>query len=213
MATNPKADQAQAVHQRYSERIAAIRKDDRLSDKAIRIALAQAWVTAADALAKLREAYQDDFDRERRQLEARVLRPTLSGLAPTTSDRIAQDASFRDALDRATKAENSTDLIQLLERSERVGDAIQVRAVVATAFERRDLHTLDAHLERHPTERADLERLLDLSGPSAAREKIAVSMVFGPPPIPAETGAAFELGVRQLAEDRAEPAASSPSWF
>jgi hypothetical protein len=217
MASNPRVDEAQAVHDTFTSRVAAIRANDRLSELAKREALAQAWVTAADKLDALRAAYQEDVGGERRDLERKLLRPKVPGLAPTAADRLALDASFRDALDRASSIESSEELVQLLQRSERVGDAVQVRAIVATAVERGDLHVLEAHLEVHPDERADFERLLEMStGATSRRERLAMSMVFGRPPVPGELGTSDEFAVRRVAEGRSDTEAptlaGAPAW-
>ena len=190
-----KVTEACAQFQAFAD---TVRSDRRLSDEAKRHALAKAWVRTADKVKEIRDDYFGQAERERKNLEARLLRPPSSSFA-SAAEKVAADTSYRDALDRADRTENAEELTRLLSRAQRVGDDLQVRAVLATALERRDFNTLNAHVEHNPRQEEDIQNLLDLSGEASARQKLMASLHFAGPTIPPEIGARDEFAVRELA--------------
>jgi hypothetical protein len=79
----------------------------------------------------------------------------------SASERAMIAMSYRDALDRAERSaadpENSTALLDLLERAEVAGDDLLARAVYHTATRRGARQVADTYLASRPTEQARWE--------------------------------------------------------
>ena len=204
---DPRIEKATALNSRFSDVVEGFRNNKQLTAEAKRKALAQAWVVTSDEVAKLRNEFLDQADKRRRELEEKHLRPKRPHWAADPAERVARDGSWRDALDRADRADNPEALLRLLRRAQSVGDDIQERAVLAAAFERGPaayLDVLNAHVGAHPDEEGALQELVE-SGPMSLSQRVKAEMVFPTPPVPGELGNASEFAIRQIAAGAAAP--------
>lgn len=96
------------------------------------------------------------------------------GTTGLSGDPASLAISRRDAADRAASAETSSDLRNLLDRANRIGDEVLARAVAERAFEQQDVDVLNAFLETRPHLDGDLQRLWD-----AQRQADNLSQSFG----------------------------------
>jgi hypothetical protein len=119
---------AQAARGDYARRVAAIRADTRLSPDGKRIALAKAWSSTKVTTDRLRQEATEAQERERRRLEARLF--SIKDQDP------AQAVNYRDALDRAQRAQTPDAAAGLLTQAERTNDSLLGRAVLQVAVDR-----------------------------------------------------------------------------
>ena len=120
--------------------------------------------------AKIR-ALQDEasaaLEAERQRLERLLFSPPrpLSAATTSVSDRIAQDASYRDALDRARRTDpgQPESLRELLEQAQRTSDDLQSRAAMVIAFERGNVDVINAWSSANPSYERDVDRFYELS--------------------------------------------------
>ncbi len=127
------------IREQFASEVDTARADKLLSDEGRRQKIARSYLRADTAAAKISADIEAVEENSRTLLERTLFRPQLP-LGATPSDRIAADASFRDALDRAVATDPDDDsLAQLMHRSTITGDAIQARAVLAVAADRADL--------------------------------------------------------------------------
>lgn len=148
MATDPR-DSADTVRQQLDRRILALREDLRL-DQGVRVReMAQAYVDARAEMNTLKASFVGYVADERAALERRVFAPP--GSAPATAEaRVARDASFRDALERAERCANQDDLRALQRRAVRVGDDYLEQACLVLAAEHAWQNAVDDYGSRHP---------------------------------------------------------------
>lgn len=151
----------QSVQSRGRQRIEEIREDKRYTPDAKAEQIKETKEQHNAKIAELRKLHADsiaaDTDRIRRQL----FKP-LGNITDRPADKVARDASFRDALQRAratTKDADSSDLVDLLNDASFTGDDLQERAAMVVAMERGDVPALDQWLERHPSDNASISAL------------------------------------------------------
>src|SRR5687767_2191311 len=129
-----RVSKAQGLLEQFNGTLEGFRSNKELTAEAKRRGLAQSWVTTAEAIRALKDEYLGEAARQKKALEEKLVRPPKLPFGATPSEAIARDASFRDALDRAEKAETPDALLAVLRRGELYGDPIQVRAAVAVAI-------------------------------------------------------------------------------
>jgi len=130
-------------------------------------------------LAQLQDEDTKQVETERAELERRLLAPPDISVTATASDRIARDASYRDALERARGAKEGPRLLEMFRDAERFGDSIMAKACMAVALDRGEIPVLDAWLETHPNDEPKLQRLFDLTSAKAITTRsFAVAAVF-----------------------------------
>lgn len=127
-------DRARTLADSYTERLRDIRNDQRLSDDGRRGEIARLYVDHREAKRQLREEHEAALRRQRADLQSNAF-----GLH-STSDRhadIAEQASYRDALDRAERVGKPDEAITLMDRSKITGDHLLAKALVTVAAQRR----------------------------------------------------------------------------
>jgi hypothetical protein len=142
-----------------------IEADPRYTGEAKADMVATARTAANRKLQAMHDEYIARVESERKRLERLLFAPPSLPLGATTSDRVARDASFRDALDRAgrTRPEQPDDLLDMLRRAQRSGDAIQARAALTVALDRNHVAAINAYTDENPREQRDVERLYELT--------------------------------------------------
>jgi hypothetical protein len=133
MAADPR-DLAITVRERLDAQIVALRDDLRL-DAQVRLRdMAAAYIKAKDKMLALRAQFGEAIAEQRNELERSLLSAPGSG-SLTAEGRIARDASYRDALERAERCADDKELLGLLDRAHRVGDDALERACLVLATE------------------------------------------------------------------------------
>lgn len=134
-----------------TRQIAEIRADQRLSDDAKAADVARLTAETNANRKALGAAHEAGLAAELDTLRRRLCSPP--GVA-TGAERIARDASFRDAMQRAhaTEARNGPvhPLMDVIHGARLTGDDLQERAAMVVALERGDADVLDAWLQAHP---------------------------------------------------------------
>lgn len=168
----------------YHKNLERIRQDRELSDagRARRIALLHH--RHASEMRALREQHDRLLGEERQRLQRKAFgAPIPAGATP--SERQAAEAGYRDALERAERAENEKDALRILDRAHRTGDPTMARAVAAIASERGWTHALSTYAGAFDagvvSELAELESAL-----ADPQQKFAASMTFSTAGTPRE---------------------------
>lgn len=157
------AEQAEAVRAEYARTSSAIEADQRLTPEAKAKMRAEAREQANGRLRAIHEATEASIARERANLERRLMSPPALGVAATTSDKIARDASYRDAVERARRvAADPGALVELLELAESTGDDLQARAILAVGLQRGHAHVVNRYTSTRRAEEQAVDRLYEL---------------------------------------------------
>ncbi len=145
-----------------------IRSDGRLTDDGKRRQVAQVYVKARDRLDQIRRAASEQRAAETKRLEDKAFK-----IDP------ADMPSYRDALDRVGRLEDSPQLLTLIDRAAKTGDRVQLRAAAAwSADQGAGGDILDVLAEHLPGE-IDAVRALARSRHDARASRLQDGMYFG----------------------------------
>ncbi len=151
------ADQVSAEARR---RLDAIRDDTRLSGEAKVSDTARVRAERNARMRALGEAHEAALRGELERLQRQMCSPP-AGL--TGAERIATDASFRDALQHAHQTEQRDatrqQLMDLWHSARLTGDSLQERATMVIGLERDDRDVLAAWIETHPEDAEPMQHL------------------------------------------------------
>ncbi|WP_285063691.1 hypothetical protein [Frigoribacterium sp. ME-P-080] len=140
----------------FQARIEQIRGDGMLSDQGKLGEIKAEYDRALATKAKI------DADRVK-QLEARrsSIEQNRLWLRPSEAANSSTVIAFRDSQQRADTLKDEAEALRSLERSERSGDNLHARAILAAAFEpdRMWINVVDAYVAKHPETEADLHEL------------------------------------------------------
>lgn len=220
---------ATVANKRYDERREQIRNNDRLTDDEKRRLIAAEWVRAFDEIAAAREAVTAEAARELQALKLKRLGAPSLPVGAGPEEALVRRTSYRDALERADRRETAPDLERLLRQAVLSGDKEQEQAALVVAMTRvltnlggkskvedgNPLTVVNAYLENHPAEEADLQRIIDLtavvdhSSNAGTKASLRDDMRFAAPAFPSETGAVSEADVRRLAAKAPQPRGSA----
>lgn len=201
MTEDDRATRASEARSAYQYAVAQIRQDPNLSPEGRSRAIAREWVRAEKEISEAREEWIAQQDRIKASFEDRVLRPPKLTYGATPSEKIMRDTSFRDAIDRADRAESKEERLKMLRRARQSGDALMERAVVVVALDRQELAVLQDHVAAHPDEKDAVEGLVALTTTEAREQKIASQITFSKPALPRDAGGFTEGAVRRMAAD------------
>ena len=160
----PEEQRASELRANYQRSVEALRNDRRLTEEAKAEGIAEARGRTNASLAELYKKRTESRRAERARLERSIFAAPASLPGATVGDRIAIDASFRDALDRAkrTSIEQPEELMELATQAEVVGDRLQSRAALVVAFDRGHVEVINAWTDANPGWRNDVERLWEV---------------------------------------------------
>lgn len=211
------------INARFDSIVAEIIGDRMLSEEGRREKLARAYVAADDAVLVVRNRAKKKAAAEIAKLEKKLIGPGPASMALTGAEKIARDASFRDALGRANTAaqtplesmgalvtiggvqQNVTAptaaLVSMLDQAELVGDTLQAKAILTVAYQARNADVVNAFLGYHADLDTDLNRLWSLTGGTGENlgAELMREMRLGGPPIPEPLRALGPIALRQLA--------------
>jgi hypothetical protein len=162
------------IRHSLDEAVRQARNDLTLSDVGRQMKIAAAWLDATQKIADLKAAAFAAEDARRKKLQEQVFGLDTSGVPLDV--QVAQQAAFRDALDRADKAvaadNGPATLLRLVERSLRVADDLQAKAAVSVALEKGFGDTVDRYLLENPALEAPIQELQSLN-PGPAGDRVA----------------------------------------
>jgi hypothetical protein len=156
------AEQAATLRDRFTARAESIEANGDLSDEARARMLEEARAATNEQIRVLHDQVVGGWESERQQLEKDILGPPPAPMWDGPTDRIARDASYRDALDRVVRTEDSDALARLHRTAALVGDYLQERAAMAIALEAGHADIVNAYIEAHPGDGPKIERLWEL---------------------------------------------------
>jgi hypothetical protein len=195
--TDPHAEKAQELVARHQRELEQIRADTRLSPAGKLQRVARSYLVARDGAAAAKQEAAAAREAERRKIEERLFRPPT---APGAAENIARQASYRDALERASRVSSPAEIAAMLDLARITGDDLQEQAIVAVATKRQDTDALKAYLQQRPEAEPDLQRLLDLTSPPTAADAFTEAMKFAGPQRPQEIGRASDQTLLRIAE-------------
>jgi hypothetical protein len=196
------------IRQRLDQAVTAVRNDLTLSDVGRQMKIAAAYLDADQKIADLKaEAFAAE-DARRKKLTEQVFGFDTSGLP--LDAQVAQQAAFRDGLDRADKAleDGPQGLWRLVNRALRVADPLQAKAAVSVALEHNLPDPINRYLLENPALEAPIQELqaLNVSGRASAADQISREMNFSLAK-PAEISAMQPGQIRQLVNGTADQTA------
>lgn len=143
---DPRVSKATTVHQTARAELAAIKSNNDLTERAKGEYSARVRAEANAKLAELQAEFQAAADARLDGLKRQVFTAAHPYNA-TSTDRIAIDASYRDALERAARTDPvSTELQELTQRAVLTGDKLLAKAAAAVGLERADIQSVDVYL-------------------------------------------------------------------
>lgn len=182
MAQTP--EDLKAAHARLVEQV---RANPQLSDEGRRRQIARSYLSTSEAIDGLRIQLEQANEAERKRLEKRFVGPSPLPLGATTADSIARDASFRDALERASATPpGDGKLGEIMQRATMVGDTLLARAALTVAIERSDVPAVNVWLADHPADDAPMNRLFALAEESSTSAAFHRALEFSKPDKPRE---------------------------
>ena len=137
-------------------RYAEIRNNPDLSQEAKRRAIAKFYLVTKAGVDKLKS----DLDAATNGRQEALARQ-LYGIPAPADGSVA--ISYRDAQDRAGKAEDESAAIALVNRAMVAGDDLQVRALLEVGYSNAWSGVINAYTDRDPTKEAIAEELWDLT--------------------------------------------------
>lgn len=170
----------------FQDRLDTVRRRTDLTDEGKAPVIAGIWTDTTDQIRAIRARVRGDDTAEIARLERRlVLAPRPLGAS--TGERIALDASYRDALARASAIEGDSELIDLLDQALLVEDDLLARAVAAVAYRRVRPEVLNHYTASKPELEADVDRLWELKQRAANDlTELHINMHLSMPPMPGE---------------------------
>lgn len=156
--TTPRTKQhelAENTRQQYQRRVEEIRNDRRFTPEAKQQAIAKLYRDTNHQLGQLRDERDATLNSRRTALEAEMF-----GLPKyaSTSDTL----SYRDALDRASRAEDGTALAALYDTAAISNDTILAKAILAKAYGDGEVDVINRYLEDHSTLETKAQELWDI---------------------------------------------------
>ncbi|UXN25814.1 hypothetical protein N8D74_02705 [Curtobacterium flaccumfaciens] len=156
--TTPRTKQhelAETTRQQYQRRVEEIRNDRRFTPEAKQQAIAKLYRDTNHQLGQLRDERDATLNGRRIALEAEMF-----GLPKyaSTSDTL----SYRDALDRASRAEDGTALAALYDTAAISNDTILAKAILAKAYGDGEVDVINRYLEDHSTLETKAQELWDI---------------------------------------------------
>lgn len=156
--TTPRTKQhelAETTRQQYQRRVEEIRNDRRFTPEAKQQAIAKLYRDTNHQLGQLRDERDATLNSRRTALEAEMF--GLSKYA-STSDTL----SYRDALDRASRAEDGKALAALYDTAAISNDTILAKAILAKAYGDGEVDVINRYLEDHSTLETKAQELWDI---------------------------------------------------
>jgi len=199
---------AEDVPAELKAQVESIRRNKSLTPQAKKIRLARAYLDAkAEQAARLAAVATEKAER-RRFLERRLFGSQLSAAAdPATI--VAEQASFRDALGRATAATNADARRALLDQAEIVGDEGMARAVAAVALSKAEIDNVNAWLEARPALDSYANELWTATHDATSATGTAGWHLANALDSPAELEGAGEFTLAQIAKQDEKQAATA----
>lgn len=156
--TTPRTKQhelAETTRQQYQRRVEGIRNDRRFTPEAKQQAIAKLYRDTNHQLGQLRDERDATLNSRRSALEAEMF-----GLPKyaSTSDTL----SYRDALDRASRAEDGAALAALYDTAAISNDTILAKAILAKAYGDGEVDVINRYLEDHSTLETKAQELWDI---------------------------------------------------
>lgn len=156
--TTPRTKQhelAETTRQQYQRRVDEIRNDRRFTPEAKQQAIAKLYRDTNHQLGQLRDERDATLNSRRTALEAEMF-----GLPKyaSTSDTL----SYRDALDRASRAEDGAALAALYDTAAISNDNILAKAILAKAYGDGEVDVINRYLEDHSTLETKAQELWDI---------------------------------------------------
>lgn len=156
--TTPRTKQhelAETTRQQYQGRVEEIRNDRRFTPEAKQQAIAKLYRDTNHQLGQLRDERDATLNSRRTALEAEMF-----GLPKyaSTSDTL----SYRDALDRASRAEDGKALAALYDTAAISNDTILAKAILAKAYGDGEVDVINRYLEDHTTLETKAQELWDI---------------------------------------------------
>ncbi|PZE71778.1 hypothetical protein DEJ27_03100 [Curtobacterium sp. MCPF17_018] len=156
--TTPRTKQhelAETTRQEYQRRVEEIRNDRRFTPEAKQQAIAKLYRDTNYQLGQLRDERDATLNSRRTALEAEMF-----GLPKyaSTSDTL----SYRDALDRASRAEDGAALAALYDTAAISNDTILAKAILAKAYGDGEVDVINRYLEDHSTLETKAQELWDI---------------------------------------------------
>lgn len=186
----------------YNRTVEQIRNDHDLTADAKSKRLASAWHKANTAIGEAHASLREEREARRRELTDSIFNPARSSsLSPSEKREIRAD--YRDALFRAESIESEERAAQVLDRAQKAGDSLLVRAVGVIALEK-GWPDVTATVASSLGEEKTIEELLQIE--SAARDvtiQFHEGMVFEPPAKPTELETLSDYRIQEIAEEKA----------
>ncbi|MET3450100.1 hypothetical protein [Curtobacterium sp. 1544] len=153
--TTKQHELAETTRQAYQRRVEEIRNDRRFTPEAKQQAIAKLYRDTNHQLGKLRDERDGALGTRRATLEAEMF-----GLPKyaSTSDTL----SYRDALDRVSRAEDGAALTALYKTAALSNDSILTKAILAKAYNDGEVDVINRYLEDHTTLEAKAQELWDI---------------------------------------------------
>ncbi|KQR34789.1 hypothetical protein [Curtobacterium sp. Leaf154] len=156
--TTPRTKQhelAENTRQQYQRRVEEIRNDRRFTPEAKQQAIAKLYRDTNHQLGQLRDERDATLNSRRTALEAEMF-----GLPKYAST--SETLSYRDALDRASRAEDGTALAALYDTAAISNDTILAKAILAKAYGDGEVDVINRYLEDHSTLETKAQELWDI---------------------------------------------------
>jgi hypothetical protein len=182
--TTTPADEVARIHREFTETKAAIAADTSLSDEGRTARLAAVAETANARIDKLRTDVEGGDAVERSSLELRLLAPPSAPLGASATDKIAHQASYRDAIARANMTTSPAELLELQRTAHLSGDSLLARATLLVGMSRGDADTVNGWSRANPADEELVDRLFTLTHSGDTRDKatlrsLQAALAFG----------------------------------
>lgn len=168
----------QEARRRFERDARAIRSDDSLSASGKSAKLADLWGSANRRIRETREAVEQER-RDRVNAIDRQLFGAPNSASMTTSERLAAQTNYRQAVTQALAFGDQDAASTALRVAKHTGDEALVRAIGLAATERGWRGVLQAWSEDHPDAGELLGERQRLASPEAG-DKFRMAMAFGP---------------------------------
>lgn len=170
-------DRADQARQSAQNTIRALKENQNLTDDARSREIAQTRTDLFARVEELRKEYEAKLDAEDDRLRRYISSPLAAGV-----DRVAVDASYRDALERARSTEPAApdQLRQIYRDARSVSDSLQQQAALVVALDREDIEVINAYIGDHPTTGRDIEALFGLMQQRSGQAALMIAAHFAP---------------------------------
>lgn len=148
-------DIAQEARDKYHRDIEAIRGDNRFTPLAKQQAIAKLYRDTDHQLRQLGVEKDGALNTKRSALEAEMF-----GISKYASTQ--ETLSYRDALDRVSRAEKTPELLALYETAALSNDTILTKAIMAKAYNDGEDEVVNRYMEDHGTQKDRAQELWDI---------------------------------------------------